>query len=131
MSDQKNVVGGELEACSLNPRTGFYRTGACNTGDDDLGSHTVCAIMTERFLEFSKSAGNDLSTPNPAWAFPGLQEGDRWCLCAARWQEALAAGEAPPVVLAATNERALEVVSFVDLLEHAVDPAGQAREDRA
>jgi uncharacterized protein (DUF2237 family) len=131
MIEQKNVLGGELEPCSLNPRTGFYRTGCCHSGPDDLGSHTVCAVMTDRFLAFSQGAGNDLSTPNPAWGFPGLKAGDRWCLCAARWQEAMAAGEAPPVVLTATHERALELVSYVDLLEHAIDPAGKANEGRA
>ena len=125
MSNQKNVLGGELEACGTQPLTGFYRTGCCDTGREDLGSHTVCALMTEQFLAFSKAAGNDLGTPNPAWGFPGLRPGDRWCLCASRWQEALAADQAPPVVLAATNERALEVVSFVDLLEHAIDPVGK------
>ena len=125
MSNQKNVLGGELEACGTQPLTGFYRTGGCETGREDLGSHTVCALMTEQFLAFSKAAGNDLGTPNPAWGFPGLQPGDRWCLCASRWQEALAADQAPAVVLAATNERALEIVSFVDLLEHAIDPVGK------
>jgi hypothetical protein len=125
MSNQKNVLGGELESCGTQPLTGFYRTGCCDTGREDLGSHTVCALMTEQFLAFSKAAGNDLGTPNPAWGFPGLRPGDRWCLCASRWQEALAADQAPPVVLAATNERALEVVSFVDLLEHAIDPVGK------
>ena len=126
MSEQKNVVGGVLETCSNNPRTGFYRTGCCDTGDDDPGLHAVCAVMTAEFLIYSKAAGNDLSTPNLAWGFAGLQPGDRWCLCAARWQEALGDGEAPPVILAATNERALEVVSYVDLVEHAIDPAGKA-----
>jgi uncharacterized protein (DUF2237 family) len=130
-SKQQNVLGGALESCSEDPLTGFYRTGCCDTGDDDLGSHTVCAVMTERFLAFSREAGNDLSTPNLAWGFAGLKAGDRWCLCAARWQEALIAGEAPPVVLAATNERALEIVSYIDLLEHAVDPAGSTEEGRA
>lgn len=131
MTSQKNVLGGTLQSCGHDPLTGFYRNGFCDTGDDDLGSHTVCAVVTERFLSFSRGAGNDLSTPNPAWGFAGLKPGDRWCLCAARWQEALEAGEAPPVVLAATNERALEVISFVDLLEHAVDPAGTTGEGRA
>lgn len=130
MNDQKNVLGGPLETCSRSPRTGFYRTGCCHTGPDDLGSHTVCVVATESFLAFSKSVGNDLSTPNPTWGFPGLKAGDRWCLCAARWNEALAAGEGPPVVLAATNEGALEIVSFIDLMEHAVDPVGKANEER-
>jgi len=130
MNDQKNVLGGPLDPCGQEPRTGFYRTGCCHTGPDDLGSHTVCVVVNEGFLAFSRSVGNDLSTPNPAWGFSGLRPGDRWCLCAARWNEALAAGEAPAVVLAATNERALEIVSFVDLLEHAVDPVGKANEER-
>jgi len=125
MSEQKNVLGATLETCSERPRTGFYRTGCCDTGPDDLGLHAVCAVMTEEFLAYSRQQGNDLSTPNPVWGFPGLEPGDRWCLCAARWQEALEAGMAPPVILAATNEGALEVVGFVDLLEHAIDPAGK------
>jgi len=131
MSEQKNVLGGVLEPCSLEPRTGFYRTGCCHSGADDLGSHTVCVVASDSFLAFSKDVGNDLSTPNPAWGFAGLKAGDRWCLCAARWNEALRAGEAPPVVLVATNEKALEIVSYVDLLEHAVDPVGKAEEGRA
>lgn len=131
MIDQKNVLGGELETCSMSPRTGFYRTGCCHTGEDDLGSHTVCVVVSDRFLAFSQAVGNDLGTPNPAWGFPGLKAGDRWCLCAARWQEALQAGQAPAVVLAATHERALEIVSFVDLLEHAIDPVGKANEERS
>ncbi len=126
MSEQKNVLGAPLETCSDRPRTGFYRSGCCDTGPDDLGLHTVCAVMTGEFLVFSRERGNDLATPNPVWGFPGLRPGDRWCLCAARWQEALEAGVAPPVILAATNEAALEVVGFVDLLEHAIDPAGKA-----
>ncbi len=125
MSEQKNVLGATLETCNERPRTGFYRTGCCDTGPDDLGLHAVCAVMTEEFLAYSREQGNDLSTPNPVWGFPGLEPGDRWCLCAARWQEALEAGMAPPVILAATNESALEVVGFVDLLEHAIDPAGK------
>lgn len=131
MIDQKNVLGGELEPCSMSPRTGFYRTGCCHTGEDDFGSHTVCVVVTDRFLTFSQDAGNDLGTPNPTWGFPGLKAGDRWCLCAARWQEALQAGQAPAVVLAATHERALEAVSYVDLLEHAIDPVGRANEERS
>ena len=126
MKNQKNVLGGPLEACSENPRTGYYRTGCCHTGSDDLGVHAVCMVATAEFLTFSRESGNDLSTPNPAWGFLGLQPGDRWCLCASRWQEALAAGMAPPVILAATNESALAVVSFVDLLEHAIDPVDKA-----
>jgi uncharacterized protein (DUF2237 family) len=91
----------------------------------------VCVVVSDRFLAFSQAVGNDLSTPNPGWGFPGLAAGDRWCLCAARWQEALQAGQAPAVVLAATHERALEIVSFVDLLEHAIDPVGRANEGRS
>ncbi len=128
MNKQKNVLGGRVEACSNDPITGFYRTGCCHTGPDDIGLHAVCVMVTRQFLDFSKQSGNDLSTPNPEWGFAGLKPGDRWCLCAARWQEALEAGQAPPVVLAATNESALQVVSFVDLLEHAIDPVTKAGE---
>jgi uncharacterized protein len=105
-----NVVGGELLPCSSEPLTGFYRDGCCATGPEDVGSHTVCAVMTEEFLAFSKLAGNDLSTPRPEWGFPGLEPGDRWCVCASRWLEAERAGCAPPVVLAATHTSALDVV---------------------
>jgi uncharacterized protein (DUF2237 family) len=105
-----NVVGGELLPCSSEPLTGFYRDGCCATGPEDVGSHTVCAVMTEEFLAFSKLAGNDLSTPRPEWGFPGLEPGDRWCVCASRWLEAERAGCAPPVVLAATHASALDVV---------------------
>jgi len=128
MNKQKNVLGGPVESCSNDPITGFYRTGCCHTGPDDIGLHAVCVMVTSQFLDFSKQSGNDLSTPNPEWGFEGLKPGDRWCLCAARWQEALEAGQAPPVVLAATNESALQVVSFVDLLEHAIDPVTKAEE---
>ena len=128
MSKQKNVLGGPLESCSEKPLTGFYRTGCCDTGPDDLGLHAVCVVVSTEFLAYSRSVGNDLSTPNLEWGFPGLKPGDRWCLCAARWQQALVAGSAPPVILAATNESALEAVSYVDLLEHAIDPAGQKEE---
>jgi uncharacterized protein (DUF2237 family) len=103
--------------------TGFFRTGCCETGPEDSGSHTVCAQLTAEFLAFTKEAGNDLSTPVPEFGFPGLKPGDRWCLCAARWQEALEAGVAPPVVLAATHEAALEVVSLDDLKAHAAEIA--------
>ncbi len=106
----RNVVGGELQPCSGDPVTGFFRDGCCSTGPEDLGSHTVCAVMTEEFLTFSVQTGNDLSTPRPEWGFAGLQPGDRWCVCAARWLEAYRAGVAAPVVLGATHERALEVV---------------------
>ena len=103
----RNVLGEALEICSIKPMTGFYRDGCCNTGAEDVGSHTVCAVMTADFLEFSKSHGNDLSTPMPELGFPGLKPGDRWCLCAPRWQEALEANRAPRVVLRATHEGAL------------------------
>lgn len=117
----KNVIGGELEPCGRDPVTGFYRDGCCNTGAEDAGVHTVCATMTAEFLRFSKSAGNDLSTPQPAFGFPGLQPGDRWCLCAARWKEAHDAGFAPPVVLASTHAATLEWVSLEELHRFAVD----------
>jgi uncharacterized protein (DUF2237 family) len=123
METQKNVFGEPLEVCSLSPRTGFFRTGCCHTGAEDFGLHTVCTEVTAEFLAFSKSRGNDLSTPRPEFDFPGLQPGDRWCLCAARWQEALEAGAAPKVVLAATHERTLEIVDLADLKKHALDLA--------
>jgi uncharacterized protein (DUF2237 family) len=116
-----NVLGGKLEDCSYSPKTGFYRDGFCNTGDEDFGVHTVCSEVTAEFLEFSKKAGNDLSTPNPAVGFPGLKPGDRWCVCAGRWREAFEAGYAPPVVLEATHVNALDVVSLEDLRRHAID----------
>jgi uncharacterized protein (DUF2237 family) len=115
----RNVVGGELLPCSRDPLTGFYRDGCCATGPEDVGSHTVCAVMTAEFLDFSAAAGNDLSTPHPEWGFPGLSPGDRWCVCASRWQEAQDAGCAPAVVLGATHERALEVVAIDDLVANA------------
>jgi uncharacterized protein (DUF2237 family) len=114
----KNVLGGDLEPCSADPLTGFYRDGCCNTGAEDVGVHTVCALMTAEFLTFSKSRGNDLSTPRPG--FSGLVPGDRWCLCAPRWQEALEAGAAPAVVLEATHVGTLEWASLDDLRRHAV-----------
>ncbi len=123
MSDGQNVLGGELEPCSVEPLTGFYRDGACRTGGQDIGVHAVCCVMTEEFLAFSAAAGNDLSTPRPEWGFSGLVAGDRWCVCAPRWQEALEAGEAPPVVLAATHAAALEFSSLSDLRAHSVDGA--------
>lgn len=123
-----NVVGGELLECSAEPLTGFYRDGCCGTGPEDAGSHTVCAIVDEGFLRFSREAGNDLSTPRPQWGFPGLEPGDRWCVCAPRWLEAHAAGCAPPVVLAATHERALEVISIDLLVAHRSDLAADAGE---
>lgn len=113
----RNVLGGELEPCSYDPLTGFYRDGCCNTGADDLGVHVVCARVTAEFLEFSREVGNDLSSPQPG--FPGLEPGDRWCLCASRWKEAFEAGVAPGVVLEATHARALEWIDLDDLRRHA------------
>ena len=121
MADDTNVLGGRLLPCSVAPRTGFYRDGCCNTGPEDLGLHVICARMTEEFLAFSAAHGNDLSTAQPEAGFPGLKPGDRWCLCAGRWREALDAGVAPPVVLSATHEEALAVVALDDLKRHAVD----------
>ena len=118
---QRNVLGGLLGSCSEKPMTGFFRDGCCNTSEEDFGSHTVCILATAEFLEFSRARGNDLSTPRPEFGFPGLQPGDRWCLCAARWREALLAGKAPRVVLNATNEAALLIVSLDDLKRHAID----------
>ena len=120
-SSARNVLGGTLAACCLDPPTGFFRDGYCHTGPSDAGSHTVCAQMTEAFLAYSLARGNDLVTPRPEFAFPGLAPGDRWCVCAARWREALGAGVAPPVWLAATHERALELVALEDLKRHALD----------
>jgi hypothetical protein len=115
-----NVLGGDLEPCSLDPVTGFFRDGWCRSGSSDYGMHVVCAVMTEEFLEFTGSRGNDLVTPQPQWLFPGLQPGDRWCVVAERWNEALEAGVAPPVVLEATHASALEFVSMEDLEAHAL-----------
>jgi uncharacterized protein (DUF2237 family) len=116
----KNVLGGELEPCSLDPVTGFFRNGCCETAAEDTGLHTVCAVMTAEFLAFSKATGNDLSTPRPEFAFPGLKPGDRWCLCAPRWKEALDAGAAPQLVLEATHEETLAIVPLGVLKDHAV-----------
>jgi uncharacterized protein (DUF2237 family) len=118
-----NVLGEPLETCSMKPMTGFYRDGCCNTGREDIGSHTVCVVMTAAFLDFSKSRGNDLSTPVPEFGFQGLKPGDRWCLCAPRWQEAFEANQAPRVVLRATHEGALSHCSLGDLKRLAVDLA--------
>jgi uncharacterized protein (DUF2237 family) len=118
---QRNVLGGELQACSLDPLTGFFRDGCCNTSAEDFGSHTVCAVMTAEFLAFSKARGNDLSTAVPEYGFPGLKPGDRWCLCAPRWREAFIAGRAPKVVLSATQEGALEYADLADLKRFAID----------
>jgi len=118
---QRNVLGGPLEECGTDPVTGFYRDGCCTSGPEDVGSHTICTVVTTEFLAFQASIGNDLSTPRPEYGFPGLTPGDRWCVVAARWQQACEAGVAAPVVLAATHERALEVVSLEDLHRNAVD----------
>lgn len=119
MRRAKNVLGTELEECSLDPVTGFYRDGCCNTGAEDLGLHTVCAEMTDEFLAFSKSRGNDLSTPNEMYEFPGLRAGDRWCLCVLRWKEAFEANMAPRVVLNATHMSVLEFINLEDLQQFA------------
>ena len=121
MSELRNVLGGPLQPCSVDPLTGFYRDGLCATGPRDRGTHVVCAVMTAEFLAFTAGRGNDLSTPRPEWSFPGLQPGDRWCLCLGRWTEARAAGVAPPVVLEATNERALDAVPLAELRARAAD----------
>jgi uncharacterized protein len=121
MAEDTNVLGGRLEPCSVEPRTGFYRDGCCNTGPEDLGLHVICARMTADFLAFSAERGNNLSTPQPEVGFPGLKPGDRWCLCAGRWREALDAGVAPPVVLSATHEETLAVVALDDLKRFAID----------
>lgn len=115
------MLGEPLASCSEQPLTGFFRDGCCNTAPEDLGLHTVCTRVTAEFLEFSRSRGNDLSTPLPEFGFPGLKPGDQWCLCAARWQEALEAGAAPRVVLQATHAATLRVVKLADLKRHALD----------
>jgi uncharacterized protein (DUF2237 family) len=121
MTDDTNVLGGELEPCGTDPMTGFFRDGCCSTVPEDLGSHTICAVVTADFLAHQREVGNDLSTPMPDYRFPGLQPGDRWCVVAARWWQAYEAGVAAPVVLAATHARALDVVPLEALREHAVD----------
>jgi uncharacterized protein (DUF2237 family) len=121
MSVIKNVLGTNLEPCCTSPATGFYRDGYCSTGPEDQGVHTVCAVVTKAFLNFSKERGNDLSTANPAYGFPGLKAGDKWCLCATRWQEAFEAGVAPSVVLAATHEASLKHCKLKDLKTLSVD----------
>lgn len=121
MADDRNVLGELLEPCGTDPVTGFFRDGCCTTGPEDPGSHTVCVVATAEFLRFQQESGNDLSTPRPEYAFPGLRPGDRWCVVAARWRLAYEAGVAAPVVLAATHERALELVPLDALREHAVD----------
>ncbi len=118
-AERRNVLGGVLEPCSTDPMTGFFRDGCCRTGRGDVGVHVVCAQVSEEFLAYSKAKGNDLSTPRPEFDFPGLKPGDRWCLCATRWKDALDAGMAPPVVLESTHESALEFLDLEDLQAHA------------
>ena len=120
MSVVKNVLGTNLEPCCLNPLTGFFRGGYCSTSPEDHGVHTVCALITDEFLDYSKAQGNDLSTANPRYGFPGLKAGDTWCLCASRWRDALRDGMAPQVVLASTHQATLEIVSLEELKAHAV-----------
>ncbi|OQX09554.1 MAG: hypothetical protein BWK73_22370 [Thiothrix lacustris] len=121
MMERLNVLGTELEECGVKPITGFFRDGSCNTNKQDVGSHTVCAVMTQDFLEYSRERGNDLMTPMPEYGFAGLKPGDRWCLCAGRWQEAFKAGKAPRVVVRATHQACLQVLSLDDLKNHAID----------
>jgi uncharacterized protein (DUF2237 family) len=121
MSKAKNVLGGDLRICCVAPVTGFYRDGRCETGPMDVGTHVVCAQVTEEFLAFTRSRGNDLSTPRPQFQFPGLKGGDRWCLCASRWKEAYDAGVAPPIVLHATHEAMLQYVPLEELKQYAID----------
>jgi uncharacterized protein (DUF2237 family) len=121
---ERNVLGGELEPCGFDPLTGFYRDGCCNTGPEDVGSHTICAVVTAEFLEHQRSIGNDLVTPMPIYRFPGLRPGDRWCVTAVNWLRAHMDGFAAPVVLASTHERALEIVPLEVLQQHAVDVPG-------
>ena len=123
MTESRNVLGEKLETCCTSPMTGYYRDGTCNTGGGDFGAHVVCAEVTEEFLAFTKSQGNDLSTPAPMSNFPGLKPGNRWCLCATRWQEAQGAGVAPPVILSATHASTVEYVSLDELKQHAHDIA--------
>jgi uncharacterized protein len=120
-SSARNVLGSELIGCCDSPATGFYRDGYCHTGPQDIGSHTVCVKVTQEFLDFSVQSGNDLVTPHPEFDFPGLKPGDRWCVCVARWREAFEAGAAPQVMLTATHEKALEVVTLEQLKRHAAD----------
>ena len=121
MEFEKNVLGTRLESCSLSPKTGFNRTGGCQSVKQDPGAHTVCSEVTQEFLDFTRARGNDLSSPNELYGFPGLKPGDRWCLCVSRWKEALDNGAAPPVVLPATNESVLRYVGLDDLFKHSVD----------
>lgn len=119
IDESVNVLGAPLQPCSTAPMTGFFRNGCCDTNRQDVGSHTVCAVMTAEFLAFSKARGNDLSTPRPEFGFPGLKPGDRWCVCALRWKEACEAGVAPPVVLRATSAQVLDLIDLEDLQRHA------------
>jgi hypothetical protein len=121
MDGERNVLGGELEPCGTDPVTGFYRDGCCSSGPEDTGSHTICAVVSRQFLSHQTSVGNDLETPRPEWGFPGLTPGDRWCVVATRWLQANLDGVAPPVVLAATNHRALDVVPLDVLQRYAAD----------
>ena len=121
MTDERNVLGGELEPCGTDPMTGFFRDGCCRTGPEDLGNHTICAVVTADFLAHQRSIGNDLGTPGPAFRFPGLKPGDRWCVTATNWARAHGEGVAAPVVLAATNEAVLRLVPLEVLQQHAVD----------
>ena len=123
VEEQRNVYGEPLKSCSERPLTGFFRTGCCHTGPEDFGLQTVCVEVTAEFLAFSKAAGNDLSTPQPEFGFPGLNPRDRWCLCAARWRDAFEAGKAPRVILGATHEATLELVKLGDLKRYAIDLA--------
>jgi uncharacterized protein (DUF2237 family) len=123
-TSERNLLGGPLQPCSMDPLTGWYRDGCCSSGANDDGKHLVCAEVTDEFLAFSKSVGNDLSSPRPEYGFPGLKPGDHWCLCATRWEEARQAGCAPTVVLEATNARATEVVALGHLQAHAADETG-------
>jgi uncharacterized protein (DUF2237 family) len=121
VSDERNVLGDPLEECGTDPMTGFFRDGCCSTGPEDVGSHTVCTVVTAEFLEHQRSVGNDLTTPLPAYRFPGLKPGDRWCVVAIRWLQAYEDRVAAPVVLASTHERALDVIPLEALQQHAVD----------
>jgi uncharacterized protein (DUF2237 family) len=121
MTEDRNVLGGDLEECGTDPVTGFFRDGCCNTGPEDQGSHTVCAVVTGEFLQHQREIGNDLATPRPELGFPGLRPGDRWCVCASRWLQSYEAGVASPVILASTHERALDVIPLEALRENAVD----------
>lgn len=126
-SSQKNVFGEELQPCSSDPMTGYFRTGCCETGVGDSGVHTVCAVLTDEFLEYTKKQGNDLSTPRPQYGFPGLKAGDKWCLCALRWHQAFQAGKAPGVMLKSTNIKTLKLVPYEDLIKHALDAPQEAK----